>query len=266
MCADHPAIGGSELADLVRELYSSGQTDYSIEPIILADAYGKPIGRIRDGDAVIFCLRRGEREVQLTEAFVSPEVGNFPREDFKHLAFVILTLYHEKFKDLPVAFAPTKITNTLAETISRAGLRQMHISESEKYAHVTFFFNGGTNLPFAGEDDVQVSSLRGIPPEEVPELCLEQVAQQVVEGINNGIEMIVVNFANGDVIGHTQSVNAKIKCAEGIDRNLHKVVEAAISREYVVIITADHGNLEELYTLTPHVSYPTRSFILIAQI
>src|SRR4030066_2401861 len=122
MCPDHSSHGGTELADAVRELYAAGQTDYSLEPIILVDPNGMPIGRIHDGDSVIFCLRRGEREAQLTEAFVDSEIGNFQRIRFNHLPFIILTLYHEKFKDLPVAFAPTKTNHTLGEVISRSNL------------------------------------------------------------------------------------------------------------------------------------------------
>jgi 2,3-bisphosphoglycerate-independent phosphoglycerate mutase len=268
MCGEHTSHGGIELADAVRELYSAGQTDYSFEPVILVDSDGKPIGRIQDGDSVIFCLRRGEREVQLTEAFVDSEAGNFPRANYKHVPFVILTLYHEKFKDLPVAFAPTKITNTLAETISRNKLRQLHISESEKFAHVTFFFNGGINQPFTGETDVHVPSLRDVPPEQNPGLQLEQVAQAVLGGVNDSIEFIVVNFANGDVIGHTQSSDAKILCAEYIDANLQRVVKAAISMNYTVIVTADHGNLEELYNPDglPNVSHTSNPVPLIIAI
>jgi 2,3-bisphosphoglycerate-independent phosphoglycerate mutase len=268
MCGEHTSHGGLELADAVRELYSAGQTDYSFEPVILVDSDGKPIGRIQDGDSVIFCLRRGEREVQLTEAFVDSEAGNFPRANYKHVPFVILTLYHEKFKDLPVAFAPTKITNTLAETISRNKLRQLHISESEKFAHVTFFFNGGINQPFTGETDVHVPSLRDVPPEQNPGLQLEQVAQAVLGGVNDSIEFIVVNFANGDVIGHTQSSDAKILCAEYIDANLQRVVKAAISMNYTVIVTADHGNLEELYNPDglPNVSHTSNPVPLIIAI
>ena len=247
MCAENSSHGGIELAEAVRELYTAGQTDYSIEPIIIVDPQGKPIGRIKDGDSVIFCLRRGEREVQLTDAFVDREVGNFPRADFKHLPFIILTLYHEKFKDLPVAFAPTKIPNTLAQIISQAGLRQLHVSESEKFAHVTFFFNGGNNQPFFGEKDILVPSLRGIAPEQFPELQLAQVVDQVEAGIMEGYELIITNFANGDVIGHTQDANAKIKCAEYIDQYLSHVVNTAIAANYAVIITADHGNLEAMY-------------------
>lgn len=262
-----PTHGGLELAEAVRELYAAGQTDYAIEPVILAEAHDGAIGRIRDGDSVILCLRRGEREVQLTEAFVDPGAGNFPRQDFKHLPFIILTLYHEKFKDLPVAFAPVKIPDTLAETISRAGLSQLHISESEKFAHVTFFLNGGTNQPFVGEVDVQVPSLRDIPVEQLPGLQIAQVSQKVKQGITDGFNLVVVNFANGDVIGHTEARQAKIECAEHIDHHLQQVVEAAIAAGYAVIVTADHGNLEEMNNPngSPNVSHTTNPvpFLLI---
>jgi 2,3-bisphosphoglycerate-independent phosphoglycerate mutase len=259
MPTGHLACGGTALADAVRELYREGQTDYSLEPIVLVDAQGKPIGRIQDGDAVVFCCRRGEREIQLTEAFVDPELDRFPRRDFHNLTFVILTLYHEKFKDLPVAFAPTKIKDTLGEIVSRANLRQLRVAESEKFAHVTFFFNGGNNQPFAGEDDVRIPSPKGIPFDQVPELSLAQVTKQVLHGIEKGCDLIVANFANGDVIGHTQNRDAKIKCAELVDARLGQVVNAALAADYVILVTADHGNLEEMTNTdgTPNGSHTT---------
>ena len=249
--------GGAALARAVRELYGAGQTDYSIEPIVLVDAQGEPIGRIKDGDAVVFCCRRGEREIQLTEAFVERERDLFPRRDFRNLTFAILTLYHEKFKDLPVAFAPTKIGDTLAEIVSRAGLRQMHVAESEKFAHVTFFFNGGSNRPLAGEEDVRVPSPTGVAFDLVPELSAAQVAEQIVRGVREERDLIVANFANGDVIGHTQNREAKIRCAELMDARLRQVTDAALAGDYVVMITADHGNLEVMTHPdgTPHVSH-----------
>jgi 2,3-bisphosphoglycerate-independent phosphoglycerate mutase len=261
------ACGGTALADAVRELYREGQTDYSLEPIVLVDAQGKPIGRIQDGDAVVFCCRRGEREIQLTEAFVDPEWDRFPRCDFQNLTFVILTLYHEKFKDLPVAFAPTKIKDTLGETVSRANLRQLRVAESEKFAHVTFFFNGGNNQPFAGEEDVRIPSPKGIPSDQVPELSLAQVTEHVLRGIEMGYDLIVANFANGDVIGHTQNRDAKIKCAELVDAWLGQIVSAALAADYVILVTADHGNVEEMTKPdgTAHVAHTTNlvPFILI---
>jgi 2,3-bisphosphoglycerate-independent phosphoglycerate mutase len=252
---------------VVRELYGEGQTDYSLDPIVLTDVQGNPIGRIEDGDAVIFCCRRGEREIELTEAFTEPGFDRFPRPGFQNLTFVILTLYHDKFKDLPVAFAPAKIQDTLGEIVSRAGLCQLRTAESEKFSHVTFFFNGGNNQPFAGEDDVRIPSLKGIPFDQAPEMSLEQVTGQVLSGIEKRYDLIVTNFANGDVIGHTANREAKIQCASFVDRRLGQVVDAALAADYVLLITADHGNLEEMTNPdgTPHVAHTTNPvpFILI---
>ena len=259
--------GGTALAGIVRELYQAGQTDYYLEPILLTNTDGQPIGRIRDGDAVIFCCRRGEREIQLTEAFTEPGFDRFPRTDFQNLPFVILTLYHEKFKDLPVAFAPTKVTDTLGETVSRAGLRQLHVAESEKFAHITFFLNGGENQPFEGENDIRIPSPKGIPFDQVPELSLAQVSEEVKRGIKMHYDLIVTNFANGDVIGHTANCKAKVQCAGIVDKHLGQVVNAALAADYVVMVTADHGNLEVMTNPDgmPHVSHTSNlvPFILI---
>ena len=168
MLTDKVARGAIALGKAVRELYAEGQMDYALEPIVLTDPQGESIGRIKDGDAVIFCCRRGEREIQLTDAFTDSNFDRFPRPDLKNLKFVLLTLYHEKFRNLPVAFAPTRTTDTLAEVISNAGLSQLHTAESEKFAHVTFFFNGGNNQPFAREDDVRIPSPKGVPFDQVP--------------------------------------------------------------------------------------------------
>jgi 2,3-bisphosphoglycerate-independent phosphoglycerate mutase len=257
MCTDHSSHGGIELAGAVRELYDTGQTDYSMDPIILVDQQGNPIGRIEDGDSVIFCCRRGEREIQLTEAFTDPELDCFPRVKFKHCQFVILTLFHEKFKDLPVAFAPSKIEDTLGDILSRSKLRQLHISESEKFSHVTFFFNGGDNQPFPGEKDIRIPSPRGIPFDQVPELSLGKVIDQLDQAIHDGYDFIVTNFANGDVIGHTSNREAKLNCVQYLDAHLGHLVEKALEAHYIVLVTADHGNLEQLFTSEgkPHVSH-----------
>jgi len=259
--------GGLALSKTIRELYQAGQTDYYLEPIILADENSQPIGRIQDGDAAIFCCRRGEREIQLTEAFTEPGFDRFPRPDFRNLLFVILTLYHEKFKNLPVAFAPNKIRNTLGETVSRAGLRQLHVAESEKFPHVTFFLNGGENRLFGGEDDIRIPSPKDIPFEKVPKLSLDQVSRAIERGIEGRYDLIVTNFANGDVIGHTANYKAKIRCAGMVDRYLGQVVDTALAADYVVMVTADHGNLEVMTNPdgTPHVSHTSNlvPFILI---
>ncbi len=261
-----PTHGATALAEAVRAAYAGGQTDYSLEPLVAVDETGAALGRIEDGDAVVFCCRRGEREIQLTEAFTEPGFSRFARRELRDLTFVILTLYHEKFHSLPVAFAPSQIGDTLGEVVSRAGLRQLRVAESEKYAHVTFFLNGGNSQPFAGESDARIPSPTGVAYEQVPELSLADVAETVTRGIGEGYDLIVTNFANGDVIGHTASRAAKLACAEVVSRRLGEVVEAALAADYAVLITADHGNLEEM-TLPdggPHVSHTTNPVSFIA--
>jgi len=264
----YPAgCGGAALAQGIKNLYQEGQTDYGLEPLVVVDEHGQPIGRITDGDAVIFCCRRGEREIELTEAFTEKEFTHFQRTHFQNLPFVILTLYPEKFKHLPVAFAPTKISETLGEVVSLAGLRQLRVAESEKYAHVTFFLNGGHNQPFPGEEDVRIPSPKGVPFDQVPELSLSQVADAVVHGIEQRYPLIVTNFANGDVIGHTSNCQAKIRCAQVVDSHLGRVVDAALAAGYLVMVTADHGNLEQLWNGdgSPHVAHTANpvEFILL---
>ena len=241
-------IGGAALAKAVEAAYAAGQTDYSLEPLHLEDAAGEPVGTIQAGDAVIFCCRRGEREIELTDAFTDPAFTGFKREKIDPLTFVILTMYSEKYTYLPVAFAPSRVNETLAEAASSAGLRQLHCAESEKYAHVTFFFNGGSGQPFAGEEDVCIPSPKGVPFDQVPALSLPAVAERVCAGISQGVDLIVTNFANGDVIGHTANDAAKIETACIVDEHLQRVVRAAQAAGYTTFVTADHGNLERMRT------------------
>ncbi len=255
------------LIETIRRMYDEGQTDYSFEPLVVIEPNGEAVGRINPCDAAIFCCRRGEREIQLTEACTDPAFSHFPRPDYFPINFVILTLYHEKFKDLPVAFSPTKLRDTLSEVVSKAGLRQLRTSESEKFAHITFFFNGGSSEPFPGVDDFRVPSPKGIPFDQVPGLSLPGVEERVIEGINQGYDLIVTNFANGDVIGHTSNREAKIRCAEIVDGTLGRVLAAAQKSGYITMVTADHGNLEQMLNEEgkPHVSHTANevAFILL---
>ena len=251
--------GGEALARAVEDAYARGQTDYSLEPMALVDEDGRPVGKVKDGDHVVFCCRRGEREIELTEAFTDPEFTHFDRPYMKDLDFVIMTMYHEKFKHLPIAFAPERVQKPLAQVLSEAGLRQFHCAESEKYAHVTFFFNGGVNRPFPGETDLCVPSPKGIPFDQKPELSLPTVAEKVEAAVDEGYDFIVTNFANGDVIGHTANKDAKLIAASAISRYVDRVAHYARDKGYVVAVTADHGNIEALYTKEgkPHVAHTT---------
>ncbi|MDD6679307.1 MAG: phosphoglycerate mutase (2,3-diphosphoglycerate-independent) [Firmicutes bacterium] len=252
-------IGGDALAKAVEAAYAQGQTDYSLEPMVLTEEDGTPVGKIKDGDKVIFCCRRGEREIELTEAFTDPDFKHFQRTALKDLEFGIMTMYHEKFKDLPIAFAPEKVKKPLAQCLSEAGLRQFHCAESEKYAHVTFFFNGGYNQPFEGETDVCVPSPKGIAFDQKPELSLPQVAEKVQEAVDQEYDFILTNFANGDVIGHTANTQAKLQAASAVSRYVAQVSRYANEHGYLVAITADHGNIEKLYGKDgkPHVAHTT---------
>ena len=265
--AQHISHGGDLLGNAVKEQYEAGLLDYGMEPLVRIGSDGKPMGRIRPGDAVIFCCRRGEREIELTEAFTEKDFPHFTRENLAPLDFVILTMYHEKFKDLPIAFAPSKVQETLAESIAKAGKTQFHCAESEKYAHVTFFFNGGNNEPAKGETDVKIPSVKGVPFDQVPELSLPAVADEVEKALDFGYDFIVTNFANGDVIGHTANNEAKVACAQYVDKHLGRVVEHAKKNGYVVAVTADHGNLEVMTTPEgkPHVAHTSNlvPFLLI---
>ena len=237
------------MIDAIDKLYDRGLSDYFMEPLVLTGENNEPVGLIRDGDAVVFCCRRGEREIQLTRAFVDPMFAEFPIVKFRNLIFISMTLYHEMFLKMPVrvAFPPlSQIRDNLGETISRSGLRQLRISESEKFAHITFFINGGHHQPYPGEDDICVPSPKGISFQEVPELSIAKVTQQTIEGIHSGLyEFIAVNFANGDIIGHFENTEPKIKCAEVVDKQLGIIIEQAMAAGYTTIITADHGVLEQ---------------------
>lgn len=238
--------GGLSVAKVVKGLYNEGQTDYFLEPIVVVNQRKEPIGRVSEGDTIFFCLRRGEREIQLTRAFADPNFNEFPRERFRNVTVVTLTLYHEMFSGLPVVFPTLKLDGTLGEVVSRKGLRQVRISESEKLAHVTFFFNGKNGKPFSGEDDIAVPSRKGVSVREEPEQSIGLVTEEAEKAILSGkYNLIVVNFANGDIVGHVDDRNARIKCAEAVDRHLGTVLLTAARAGYITIVTADHGVLEE---------------------
>ena len=251
--------GGEALANAVSDMFKTGLDDYHLEPLNLTDAAGKPVGLVKPGDGVIFCCRRGEREIELTDAFTDPDFKGFERERLDPLDFVILTMYSEKYTYLPIAFAPSKVKDTLGETVSKAGKTQLHLAESEKYAHVTFFFNGGNQAPYPGETDVKVPSPKGVDFADVPALSLPKVAETLKEGLDTGYDFIVTNFANGDVIGHTSRDDAKPLAAEAVDKYLGETLAYARAKGYTVFVTADHGNIEILHKPdgSPHVSHTT---------
>lgn len=239
--------GGLSLAKAVQAAYARGEDDYHMPPLVALDAAGRPVGKVQDGDTVVFCCRRGEREIELTEMFTEKDFSHVERVWRKDLTFILMTLYHEKFAHLPVAFAPEQLHHTLAQTVSEAGKTQFHCAESEKFAHITFFLNGGNNQPFPGEDDLRIPSPRGVAFDQKPELSLYEVAEATVNALGK-YDLIAVNFANGDVIGHTANNQAKIEAAGHVSRVVSEVSAKAAAAGYAVLITADHGNLERMIT------------------
>jgi 2,3-bisphosphoglycerate-independent phosphoglycerate mutase len=252
------------LADAVALANADGQVDYSLKPIVCIDCYGNPYKTITDRDAVVFCCRRGEREIELTEAFTDDDFQWFCRHPLADLYFATLTQYHEKFANLPIAFPPVKVEQTLAECISDSGKTQFHCAESEKFAHVTFFLNGGRQRPFPGETDGHVPSPK-CDFTTKPELSLPQVVEKTVSALGS-YDFVVVNFANGDVIGHMDSAEAKFTACCAVSENLDRLVHAAEEKDYVVLVAADHGNIETLRREDGrlHVAHTINPIVLVA--
>lgn len=262
---------GKCLARKVRELYEKGENDGDMKPVV-AHVDGKPFGRVKDGDAVIFCCKRGEREIQLTEAFVMPDFKEFEVKKFNKLDFVTLVKYDEKFGDnVKLAFDFPPLEDTLSEVVSKHGFRQLHMAESEKYAHVTFFFNGRNRSGFPNEDDVLIPSPEVEDLSGYPQLSIYEMVNELNSRIESlEYDFILANLANGDVIGHLLDMEPKIECVKHLSNALEKIVNTALKKDYAVIITADHGLIEVgLKTLNPpipnpgHTTNPVPFFLLL---
>lgn len=236
-------------AEAVQQSYEQGKTDEFLIPTVILDKNSqKPIGSIRDGDAVIFCNFRSDRAREITQALTATEFQGFSRVITPKLAsFVCLTTYDESF-ELPVAFAPSRLTHILGEVLSARGVRQLRIAETEKYAHVTFFFNGGEEAPFPLEERILIPSPREVATyDKKPEMSAREVADALVKNIlSRQYGFILANFANPDMVGHTGVMEAAVKAVEVLDECLGRVLRAAQETGAVVAITADHGNIEQM--------------------
>ncbi len=232
---------GAEAKDLkpvqyIENLYKQGKTDEHLEPIIFRDKDGNT-SHIKKDDGVIFLNFRADRARQISRK-VSEKVAS------ENLCFVTMTEY-EKNEQCLVAFPPQTINVTLASEISKAGLKQAHVAETEKYAHVTYFLNGGNETPYEGEQRVLVESRKDVAThDQAPEMKAHEIAVEVCKKIQDGVDFVVLNFANPDMVGHTANYNATIRAIESVDAALKMVVEEANKNGYVVCITSDHGNAE----------------------
>ncbi len=237
--------------DAFEQNYARGITDEFIPPTLLNPALDT---RIREHDAVVYFDYREDSTRQLTHAFVSPQFTGFSRVPLQSLYFVTMTEY-EKNLPVQVAFPPITITYSFGEILAERGLRQARFAESEKYAHVTYFFNGGREQPFPGEDRVLAPSFPAPHYDKNPEMKSADLADQVVKAIESGTyAFILVNFANADMVGHTGNLSATIHAVEAIDAAIKPIMEAVLARDAVLFITGDHGNAEE--KLDPHTGEP----------
>jgi len=230
----------------VKKAYARGETDEFVEPIVITDARRTPVGTLQDGDAVVFFNFRADRAREITRAFTAADFDGFVRTDAPRPgSYVCMTVYDETF-NLPVAFPPVRLEEILGEVVSRHGLEQLRIAETEKYAHVTYFFNGGEETPFPGEDRCLIPSPREVPTyDHKPEMSAPQVTDEVVKRIaSDRYALIVLNFANMDMVGHTGVLAAAIKACETVDRCLGRILTELKTKGCPAVVTADHGNAE----------------------
>jgi 2,3-bisphosphoglycerate-independent phosphoglycerate mutase len=236
--------------------YARGETDEFVRPTTV----GSPPAAMRDGDVVVFMNFRADRAREITRALTDPGFSGFAREREPKLgAYACLTSYGEEFRALPVAFGPQSIHNSFGEYIAHLGLTQLRIAETEKYAHVTYFFNGGVEAVYPGEDRILVPSPRVATYDQKPEMSAIEVTDKLVDAIASGkYDAIVCNYANGDMVGHTGNLEAAVKAVETLDACIGRVVAAARAAGAEVLITADHGNCERMYdpaTAQPHTAH-----------
>ena len=248
-----------DLLKTVEESYEKGITDEFILPIVHVDENNKPIGIIRPGDVVVFYNFRTDRGRELTQVLTQEDMPEFQMKKIP-LYYVTMTAYDDKFNDIKVVFPKEDLTNTLGEIISKKGKKQIRIAETEKYPHVTFFFSGGREKEFKGEKRILIPSPKVATYDLKPEMSAYKVTGALLPEIKkNETDLIVLNYANGDMVGHTGVFEAAKKAIETVDKNLKKVVEEALKQNYTIIVLADHGNAENMINPdgSPHTAHTT---------
>jgi 2,3-bisphosphoglycerate-independent phosphoglycerate mutase len=252
----------------VEASYENRVTDEFIEPAVIVDDEGKPLAAIQDGDTVIFFNFRADRAREITRALVDKDFSGFERTYWPQVNYVCMTQYDVTI-DAPVAFPPQDLTDILGDILARAGKRQLRIAETEKYAHVTFFFNGGVEEPFPGEDRVLIPSPRVATYNLKPEMSAPELTERLLTELDRDVyDVVVVNYANPDMVGHTGVLEAAVQAVKTVDECLMKVAEAVLAKGGAVLITADHGNAEMMYdsgSESPHTAHTTDKvpFILV---
>lgn len=247
--------------DAVRKSYDADITDEFIAPIVLCEG-GVPLGRVADGDSVFFLNFRADRMRQICRVFTEKAFEAFDRTTLPALSFFAsLTAYSEDF-DFPVVFKAVKLEGILGAVLSEKGLKQLRIAETEKYAHVTYFFNGGTEAPFKGEERILIPSPKDVKTyDQKPQMSAAEVTKALLSQIaRDHFDFICVNYANPDMVGHSGILSAAVEAVAAIDQALEAIVKTVLAADGVVLITADHGNLEQMTdykTGEPHTAHTT---------
>jgi 2,3-bisphosphoglycerate-independent phosphoglycerate mutase len=233
--------------DAIDHAYQRGDpTDYYIQPIVMV-VEGKPIATIDAEDSVIFWNFRSDRARQLTYALTQNGFTYFPRKKYPRVHFVCMSGY-DRHLDLPIAFPQNTVENNLAQILSRNGRHQLRIAETEKYAHVTFFFNSQIEDPVQGENRILIPSSKVPSYEEKPEMSAFEITGKLLPEISRDFyDFVLVNYANGDLVGHSANIQAGIKACEVVDRCVGQVVDEGLKNGYTILITGDHGNIETMF-------------------
>jgi len=237
----------------VRAAYDRNETDEFITPTVLVDGDGAPVGRIADNDAVLFFNFRADRVRQLCHAFGDAEFSGFDPVCRPHLLVLATMTEYEADFTFPAAFPPVSLTRILGEEVSRHGRRQLRIAETEKYAHVTYFFNGGNEVPYEGEDRILINSPRDVATYDLkPQMSAVEVTDTLLrvlaekEAAGTPYDLVILNFANGDMVGHTGVMAAAVTACETVDRCVGRIEQFVRQRGGIMLITADHGNAEQM--------------------
>ena len=259
-------IKSSSAVMAIESSYQKEVFDEFVEPTVICNG-DKPIAKIESNDSVIFFNFRPDRAREITRTLVDEDFKEFETNKLDNLYFVCFTQYDETMPNVEIAFKPTVLVNTFGEYISKLGLKQLRIAETEKYAHVTFFFNGGNEKQYEGEDRILVPSPKVETYDLKPEMSAYEVTKNVIEAINSKkYNSIILNYANPDMVGHTGNLDATIKAIETIDKCVGKDVSAINDVNGVLLITADHGNAEQMIdykTGEPHTAHTTNPVPLI---
>jgi len=233
-----------DILETIREQYANETTDEFIEPIVMKNAAAEPVATIEEGDVVICFNFRTDRPRQITRALTQEPFPEQQMAPVPNLRYVCMTTYDDKFKNVSVLFPSADLTKTMGQVVSEAGKTQVRIAETEKYAHVTFFFSGGQEDEFPGERRILIDSPRDVETYDLkPEMGAYGITEAIVNDIQtNQPDFICLNFANTDMVGHTGNWEAAIKAAEVVDECLGKLLKAAAAQDYHAIVIADHGN------------------------